>query len=351
MTSPQPTMVIPGVFIGNIDSIGPTTRQNKDTPTVLEELNIKYIVSVCVEDVELPVSITNHLRINVTDEDGSDLLTYFPAANNFITQALANDVGVLVHCVSGISRSATVVMAYVMHAQQLPCPKAFRVVKKKHRPSCPNEGFRRQLKLYEAMGYTLDVENPEFRMYRLQNCVENNLGDLGTIPLARMPNREDIAKAQITLQCRKCRYLFGTDRNLITHDPGKGQLAFSWHRREGNTVADDTESLCSSLFIEPMEWMTELVEAGGLQGKLCCPKCKSRWGTYNWSGSQCSCGTWITPSFQMPRSRIDCNIPTTQLSKFQHDNRSAMLHVEDGGATNSSVAVSNASDAADGQKD
>lgn len=59
-------------------------------------------------------------------------------------------------------------MAYVMHAQKLPCPQAFRVVKKKHRPSCPNEGFRRQLKLYEAMGYMLDVENPEFRMYRLQ---------------------------------------------------------------------------------------------------------------------------------------------------------------------------------------
>jgi hypothetical protein len=32
--------------------------------------------------------------------------------------------------------------AYVMATQGLSCPKAFRVLKKKHKLSCPNEGFR-----------------------------------------------------------------------------------------------------------------------------------------------------------------------------------------------------------------
>ena len=53
------------------------------------------------------------------------------------------------------------VKAYVMATEQLPCPKAFRVVKKAHRPACPNEGFRAQLKLFEAMGFKIDPEYPE----------------------------------------------------------------------------------------------------------------------------------------------------------------------------------------------
>ena len=48
-----------------------------------------------------------------------------------------------------------------MASQQLPCPKAFRILKKAHRASCPNEGFRAQLKLFEAMGCKIDNDFPE----------------------------------------------------------------------------------------------------------------------------------------------------------------------------------------------
>ena len=49
----------------------------------------------------------------------------------------------------------------------------------------------------------------------------------------------------------------------------------------------------------PTEWMSEL------EGKIHCPKCKTRLGSFSWSGSQCSCGSWITPSISFPKSKVD----------------------------------------------
>ena len=42
-----------------------------------------------------------------------------------------------------------------------------------------------------------------------------------------------------------------------------------------------------------------------VEGKLACPKCATRLGSFNWSGAQCSCGAWVTPAVQVVRSRVD----------------------------------------------
>lgn len=50
-------------------------------------------------------------------------------------------------------------------------------------------------------------------------------------------------------------------------------------------------------------------EAGaeGIEGKLTCPnaKCGGRLGSFNWSGSQCSCGSWVVPAIQVVASKVD----------------------------------------------
>ncbi|KAI6646426.1 Dual specificity protein phosphatase 12 isoform X4 [Oopsacas minuta] len=63
-------------------------------------------------------------------------------------------------------------------------------------------------------------------------------------------------------------------------------------------------SQCKSLFIEKTQWLEDMV-LGSNQGKLTCPKCSGRLGSYNWAGMQCSCGKWITPAFQIHKARID----------------------------------------------
>jgi dual specificity phosphatase 12 len=47
------------------------------------------------------------------------------------------------------------------------------------------------------------------------------------------------------------------------------------------------------------------VEEGALEGKLSCIHCGARLGYFNWSGIQCNCGSWITPAFQISKSKVD----------------------------------------------
>jgi len=74
------------------------------------------------------------------------------------------------------------------------------------------------------------------------------------------------------------------------------------HRSEVGTKT------CSSLFLqEPLKWMGSMVD---YEGTLLCPnsKCKAKLGSWNWGGSQCSCGTWVTPSISLVESKLDKHV-------------------------------------------
>jgi dual specificity phosphatase 12 len=72
-------------------------------------IGVTHILSVCPD---YPSTGDNHLAIPVQDSEYEDLLVHLPRACRFIESALAGGGRVLVHCVMGISRSATVVAAY-----------------------------------------------------------------------------------------------------------------------------------------------------------------------------------------------------------------------------------------------
>lgn len=55
---------------------------------------------------------------------------------------------------------------------------------------------------------------------------------------------------------------------------------------------------CTSLFMhDKLEWMGELAD---VEGKLVCPRCAYRVGSYHWSGAQCSCGCQAPPASAFP---------------------------------------------------
>lgn len=73
----------------------------------------------------------------------------------------------------------------------------------------------------------------------------------------------------------------------------------------GNQAAATRLESCSSYFLEETQpWMDDDALA---EGKIRCPnlKCQARIGSFDWAGSQCSCGTWVTPSIKLTKSRID----------------------------------------------
>ena len=84
-------------------------------------------------------------------------------------------------------------------------------------------------------------------------------------------------------RCRKCRRLLFTSSTTLTHERGEGSVAFEKKKR-GLAVQVPLDP-CSSYFAEPVEWMRETLQIGSVDGKLLCPKCKARIGSFNWAGT------------------------------------------------------------------
>ncbi|XP_034047652.1 dual specificity protein phosphatase 26-like isoform X2 [Thalassophryne amazonica] len=89
------------------------------------------------------MNITYH-GIEAHDSPNFDMSVNFYPAADFIHKALTSGGKVLVHCTVGVSRSATLVLAYLMIRQNLTLVEAIRKVKD-HRGVTPNRGFLRQL--------------------------------------------------------------------------------------------------------------------------------------------------------------------------------------------------------------
>lgn len=120
----------------------------------LRRLGITHIISVIDFAPVFPDCIdkNNILHIPVADKSEVRILPFLSQTTQFIRDALEQDAAnkVLVHCVQGISRSATVVCAYLMATKNMLAPKSIIYVQERRKIVCPNLGFRLQLEEYEA---------------------------------------------------------------------------------------------------------------------------------------------------------------------------------------------------------
>lgn len=107
-----------------------------------------------------------YLRIPVRDLPSVRISDYFWDANLFIDNAINVECKghncnnnrkqniknkVLVHCQRGISRSASIIIAYLMYKHKYSYEYSFKFVKERRICIEPNEGFREQLKKYEKI--------------------------------------------------------------------------------------------------------------------------------------------------------------------------------------------------------
>lgn len=110
----------------------------------------------------------------------------------------------------GKSRSATVVIAYLMHKYHISPVEGLEQLRLA-RPLCePNEGFMKQLEVYHRMNMSDNIdESPEYQRWLYQREVELSRA-CGQAPEADKIRFEDEhikeAQAELELRCRKCRY-------------------------------------------------------------------------------------------------------------------------------------------------
>lgn len=116
--------------------------------SILSAYKITHVLSILssAEAIHLPETISHH-TIPLSDTTTAPLLAHLPAAVDFIATALEQnkDARVLVHCVEGISRSASAVIGYLVSARGMTFRQALRIVKHRRSVVCPNLGFVRQL--------------------------------------------------------------------------------------------------------------------------------------------------------------------------------------------------------------
>lgn len=84
------------------------------------------------------------LRCPLDDSLTADIRQYFNVCVEFINKHSK----VLVHCQSGISRSATIVIAYLMKVDNMSLDVAYNYVKSKRSCISPNSNFMLQLSEY-----------------------------------------------------------------------------------------------------------------------------------------------------------------------------------------------------------
>lgn len=87
-----------------------------------------------------------YLFVFIDDHENEPIDEHFEECIQFIKTM---DGPVLVHCMAGISRSATIVIAYLMKEKGMGMEDAYDYVKERRSIVRPNSGFRRRLREYE----------------------------------------------------------------------------------------------------------------------------------------------------------------------------------------------------------
>lgn len=117
---------------------------------LLTKYGVTHILTVApLKDYKPPLSNTRHMCLNILDLPQTELSDYYMQAFTFIEECISSNGKVLIHCNAGVSRSAAILIAYLMKTQTLSYDAAWSIVKEKRPNINPNIGFIFQLKNYE----------------------------------------------------------------------------------------------------------------------------------------------------------------------------------------------------------
>lgn len=137
------TPILPFLYLGN--------EQDAQDLDAMQRLNIGYVINVTTH---LPLfhyekGLLSYKRLPATDSNKQNLRQYFEEAFEFIEEAHQCGKGLLIHCQAGVSRSATIVIAYLMKHTRMTMTDAYKFVKGKRPIISPNLNFMGQLLEFE----------------------------------------------------------------------------------------------------------------------------------------------------------------------------------------------------------
>ena len=152
------------IYLGNIDA-----AFNKKK---LKQLGIKKVLTVmsAFGNNYSPHEFI-HKSIDVDDDFRTNIICHFKECILFIE----GKDKIFVHCAAGMSRSPTIVIAYIMWKRKLRLNEAIKFVKEKRSIISPNDNFMNQLKIFEELLIKNDynINNINFKKIKVNdsNCI------------------------------------------------------------------------------------------------------------------------------------------------------------------------------------
>jgi len=220
-----PEHPLPSVFkpVPNLNLYWGGQRALNDVPGLIS-LGITHILTVTptIKQGDSRLTPFEWMRIPLLDDESQDMLQYFPITNEFISSGLKDGKAVFVHCMAGISRSVTCVIAYLIATQQMTPEDGLMTLKQVRVAARPNGEFLEQLQLYRELGAPVDMANCQGyqQWLRRRNVASNALtleapgpdeipygdhnAESATAASAGQTNEQTV-DGNVDVRCRQCR--------------------------------------------------------------------------------------------------------------------------------------------------
>jgi protein phosphatase slingshot len=134
----HPTKIFDWLYLGSYN--------NATNKKELEYVDIKYILNCATECKNLFSEDFVYKKLNLSDLCETKIDAHFEEAFEFINKAKEENSSIFIHCQVGKSRSATIVIAYLMKHHNYKFDDAFNYVKKLRKLILPNLGFMARLR-------------------------------------------------------------------------------------------------------------------------------------------------------------------------------------------------------------
>ncbi|CAF0715889.1 unnamed protein product [Brachionus calyciflorus] len=296
-------LIVPYLYLGSLEA-----AKNVDN---LKKLDITHILTLMEDplDEKIRNSFTYKFK-RLTDLPSSNILDILEECIEFIENAIDNSQNILVHCQVGMSRSASIVIAYLMNKDRKPMNEILEFVKQS-RFVFPNMGFRKQLEYLETCNYEIRKNSISYRTYKLEKMAEIiQMGGRFDQSFLDTGNEESNDSENLSCyKCKKCRFKLFNIRQIVWHteeieNPNLNiKHKFEFYAKS-NMSGSSSGVVCNQeIYIEPLSWFQDRLS--DISGKINCPKCDAKLGSFDWSGAKCACGSWVTPAFHISKSKID----------------------------------------------
>jgi len=135
--------VFPGVYISDL--------RMSLCEVELDRIGITHIITAVIGVYPSYPAKYTYITIPLLDNEHEDILSQFAVSNAFIDSALSavgTENKVLIHCMVGASRSATIAAAYIMKETGEPHEHTVECMQKNRAVIKPNDAFMRSLENY-----------------------------------------------------------------------------------------------------------------------------------------------------------------------------------------------------------